>query len=133
MNKKICKNLIMSDAVTFTDPNLIINIPEGTYNNGQKYCLVVGQDVPVTTTIAATVGITVGEDTTIYPLVNSNCTNVNACQISNRNIYPVIVKTNIQSGVFKLLENLNCCNSCGAAAPSLPIPTTETQTTGGEG
>ena len=134
--KKLCKNLIISDAVTFTTPNLIINIPEGSYNNGQKYCLVVGQSIPSTTTIAATVGITIGDDETIYPLVNSNCTNVSACQISNRSIYPVVVRTNIQSGVFKLIENLNCCSSCGysSTAPSLPIETTEAaNTTGGEG
>ena len=90
-------------------------------------------EIPTDTTIAANVGITIGDDTTIYPLVNSNCTNASACRISERGIYPVVVRTNIQSGVFKLLENLNCCNSCGAAAPSLPIPTTGTQTTGGEG
>ena len=130
---KLCKRLVISESVTFEDPNLIINIPAGSYNNGQRYCLVVGQEIPDTTTIAASVGITIGDDTTIYPLVNSNCTNASACRIAERGIYPVVVRTNIQSGVFKLLENLNCCNSCGNAAPALPIPTTETQTTGGEG
>ena len=130
---KLCNHLIISESVTFTDPNLIINIPAGSYNNNQRYCLAIGQDIPATTTIAASVGIIIGDDTTIYPLVNSNCTNVSACKIIEKGIYPVVVKTNIQSGVFKLLENLNCCNGCSAAAPSLPIPTTQTQTTGGEG
>lgn len=134
-HNKLCKNLIISEAVTFTDPNLIINIPAGSYVNGQKYCLVVGQDIPTTTTIAATVGITIGEDETIYPLVNCNCTNVSACQIATRSIYPCIVRTNIQSGVFKLIDSLNCCNNCGYynVAPSLPIITTDATTTGGEG
>lgn len=130
---KLCNRLVISESVTFTAPDLIINIPNGSYNNGQRYCLVVGQEIPTDTTIAANVGITIGSDTTVYPLINSNCTNASACRIEERGIYPVVVRTNIQSGVFKLLENLNCCNSCGAAAPSLPIPTTETQTTGGEG
>ena len=130
---KLCNRLVISESVTFTAPDLIINIPNGSYNNGQRYCLVVGQEIPTDTTIAANVGITIGSDTTVYPLVNSNCTNASACKIAERGIYPVIVRTNIQSGVFKLLENLTCCSSCTAAAPSLPIPTTETQSTGGEG
>ena len=130
---KLCNRLVISESVTFTAPDLIINIPNGSYNNGQRYCLVVGQEIPTDTTIAANVRITIGSDTTIYPLVNSNCTNASACKIAERGIYPVVVRTNIQSGVFKLLENLTCCSSCAAAAPSLPIPTTETQSTGGEG
>nr|DAW49434.1 MAG TPA: hypothetical protein [Caudoviricetes sp.] len=39
--RKLCRNLVISESITFTSPNLIINIPAGTYNNGQKYCLVV--------------------------------------------------------------------------------------------
>lgn len=131
---KICKRVIFSESLTFTDPNLIINIPAGSYNNGERYCLVVGQSVPTDTTIAAQVGITIGEDTTIYPLVNDNCTNVNACQIAGRSIYPVRVITNISNGVFKLLENISCCSSCAqSAAPALPIPTEEAATTSGGG
>ncbi len=135
--KRLCNNLIFSESVTFTEPNLLINIPEAAYNNGQRYCLVVAQEIPTDTTIAATVGVTIGNDTeTIYPLVNYNCTNVSACQLSTRSIYPCKVVTNIQSGVFKLLDSLNCCRNCGYlnAAPSLPIPAAEAaSTTGGEG
>lgn len=132
---RLCNNLIFSESVTFTDPNLIINIPEGSYLNGKRYCLVVGQDIPTTTTIAASVGITIGDDAdTIYPLVNPNCTNASACDIASRSIYPVVVRTNIQSGVFKLINNIDCCR-CGYSnvAPSLPIPTAEATTVGGEG
>lgn len=131
---KLCNNLIFSESVTFTDPNLIINIPAGSYNNGQRYCLVVGQEIPTTTTIAANVGITIGDDAdTIYPLVNKNCTNASACDIASRSIYPVVVHTNIQSGVFKLINDISCCRCrYSNAAPALPIPTAETAT-GGEG
>lgn len=133
---RLCRNLIISDSVTFTDPNLLINIPEGSYYNGKRYCLVVGQEIPATTTIAASVGITIGDDTeTIYPLVNCNCTNASACDIATRGIYPVVVRTNIQSGVFKLIDDIRCCRcGCDNVAPSLPIPTAEAATTtGGEG
>lgn len=130
---RLCKRFIFSDSVTFTSPNLIINIPEASYNNGERYCLVVGQGIPEDTTIAASVGITIGDDAdTIYPLVNSNCTNVSACGIATRGIYPVIVRTNIQSGVFKLINSVGCCGCNTQSAPALPIPT-EPTTTGGEG
>lgn len=130
---RLCKNFIFSESVTFTAPNLLINIPAGSYNNGQRYCLVIGQEIPEDTTIAASVGITIGDDeTTIYPLVNSNCTNTSACNIASRSIYPCVVRTNIQSGVFRLLDNIGCNGCNAAAAPSIPIPA-DTATTGGEG
>lgn len=130
----LCNHLVISESVTFTSPNLIINIPSGSYENGEKYCIVIGQEIPADTTIGANVVITIGDDTTQYPLVNSNCTNVDAYQIGTRTRYATRVYTNIQSGVFKLLSNLNCstCRCNSNAAPALPIPVTQTTTTGGD-
>ena len=67
-----CKNLIISESVTFTaGTGLIINIPEGSYADGCKYCIVVAQTIPVETTITAPVVITIGGDTTTtYPLLH---------------------------------------------------------------
>lgn len=133
----LCPHMVFSESVTFTAPDLIINLPQQAYENGEKYCIVVAQDIPTDTTIAANVVITIGDEDTQYPLVNSNCTNVSACQIASRTRYATRVHTNIQSGVFKLLTNLNCCNCrCSSnAAASLPIPVAAatTNTTGGEG
>ena len=116
----LCPHMVFSESVTFTAPDLIVNLPD-----------------QADTTIAANVVITIGDEDTQYPLVNSNCTNVSACQIASRTRYATRVHTNIQSGVFKLLTNLNCCNCrCSSnAAESLPIPAapTTTNTTGGEG
>ena len=39
MSCKLCKRLIISQAVTFADGTLTINIPEGNYTNGCSYCL----------------------------------------------------------------------------------------------
>ena len=73
----LCNHLVFSQSVTFTDGALLIDLPAGAYENGEKYCIVITQDIPVETTIAADVAITIGGDTTTtYPLVNSNCTNV---------------------------------------------------------
>lgn len=119
----LCERFVLSQSVTFADGVLTINLPAGSYANGKKYCLVVAQKIPDETTIAATVVITIGDDTTEYPLVNCNCSNVNACQIDTRRIYPVRVHTDIQSGVFKLLERTGCC-TCPRSAAALPVETT---------
>ena len=131
----LCSHLVFSQAVTFTDGVLIINLPQQAYENKEKYCIVVAQDIPTETTIASTVAITIGASDTQYPLVNSNCTNVNASQIATRTRYATRVFTNIQSGVFKLLANLNCynCRCNQNAAPSLPIEAAAQNTSGGEG
>ena len=128
----LCKCIVLSQSVEFADDNLTINLPAGSYENGGHYCVVVAQEIPAETTIAANVVITIGEDTTTYPLVNSNCTNVQACQISTRTKYPTTVVTNIGEGVFKLSRNISCIKCNGNAAPALPIPAEQT-TMGGEG
>lgn len=132
----LCGRLVISQDVTFADDTLLINIPTGAYENGEKYCLIVAQPIPEETTIAARVAITIGDDTTTtYPLVNPNCTNVGACNIRERARYATKVFTNIQDGVFKLLSPLSysCCSNCNAN-DSLPITTPEATTTtqGGE-
>lgn len=131
----LCNRLVISQSVTFEDDTLLIDIPAGSYENGEKYCIVVAQDIPVETTIAADVAITIGGDTTTtYPLVNNNCTNVQACSISPRTRYATRVFTNIGEGVFKLLTNINCfrcCRNTGAAA--LPVPAAEAATGGENG
>ena len=121
--KKLCKRLVISEAVTFAGGILTINIPEGNYNDCEKYCIVVAQTIPAATTVAANVVITIGDGTTEYPLLNSDCTNVLACSINARTRYSVMVNTNIQDGVFKLLGRLPC-SRCISNAASLPITET---------
>lgn len=121
--KKLCKRLVISEAVTFAGDTLTINIPEGNYNDCEKYCIVVAQTIPAATTVAANVVITIGDGTTEYPLLNSDCTNVLACSINARTWYSVMVNTNIQDGVFKLLGRLPC-SRCISNAASLPITET---------
>lgn len=122
----LCNHLIISDSVSFADNNLLIDIPAGTYENREKYCIIVAQDIPSDTTISADVAITIGGDTeNLYPLVNPNCTNVSASKIQPRTKYATRVFTNIQSGVFKLIESINCYSCQNYGAPSLPIATAE--------
>lgn len=121
--KHLCNRLIISDSVTFANNTLEINIPQGSYNNREKYCIVVAQNIPETTTITAPVVITIGSGTTTYPLMNPDCTSVYACSINKRTRYSVCVHTDISSGVFRLLGKLPC-SRCANNISSLPVTET---------
>lgn len=106
---KLCDRLIISQAVTFTGGNLVINLPAGSYTNGCKYCIVVAQAIPATTTINAPVVVTVGTGTQLYPLTNRCCAQVTACGIRARTKYCTVVSTSATGGTFKLLGNACPC------------------------
>lgn len=120
----VCPKLVISTAVNFdsTTNALLVNIPAQSYNNKCKYCLIVAQSIPVSTTINAQVFITIDGDVARYPLVNCDCQPVSACQIRTRTKYATIVRTDAVSGVFRLLNNISCCGA--EVLPSLPAPTT---------
>lgn len=106
---KLCPRFIISQAVTFADGTLTINLPAGSYGNGCKYCIVVAQTIPAETTITAPVVITIGDGTEEYPLVNRCCAQVTACGIRTRTRYAVVVATDATGGSFKMLGN-PCCS-----------------------
>lgn len=108
-NCKICDRLIISTAVTFTaGTGLVITIPEGSYADNCKYCIVVAQTIPDATTINAPVFIQIGAGTELYPLNKCDCTQATACSIRTRTKYSTRVETNALGGVFKLLGKV-CC------------------------
>ena len=109
---KLCDRLIISTAVTFTvGTGLIITIPEGAYNDGCKYCIVVAQTIPAATTITAPVFIQIGDGTELYPLNKCDCTQATACSIRTRTKYSTRVETSATTGVFELLGNIPCSPS----------------------
>ena len=81
---RLCDRLVLSQAVTFADGTLTINLPAGSYANGEKYCIVIAQAIPETTTITAPVVITIGTGTEEYPLTNRCCAQVTACALRTR-------------------------------------------------
>lgn len=118
---RLCNRLVISTAVTFTDGALVINIPQGNYSNKEKYCIVVAQTIPETTTITAPVVITIGTDTTItYPLTYCDGTAVLACSINTRTRYATKVRTDVIGGAFTLLRRLPC-SRCTEQPASLPL------------
>ena len=107
-NCRLCDRLIISEAVTFTAPNLIINIPGGSYQNCEKCCVVVAQAIPAETTITAPVFITIGDGTELYPLVRCNGAQATASGIRTRTRYATRVSTTATGGSFQLLGKI-CC------------------------
>ena len=127
---KLCDKLVLSQAVTFTGGNLVINLPAGSYNNGCKYCIVVAQAIPDAATINAPVVITIGTGTQTYPVTNRCCAQLTACAIRTRTRYAMVVATSAPGGSFKLLgnacpcptNNLSSINGTAPAAPPAPPP-----------
>lgn len=105
---KLCPRLIISDSVTFTAPNLIIDIPAGAYNDCQQYCIVVAQAIPAATTLTAPVFVTIGGGTELYPLTRCNGVQATAVGIRSRTKYKTVVRTTANSGSFQLRGKI-CC------------------------
>lgn len=128
-NCRLCDHLVISQAVTFIGDNLVINIPAGAYKNGGKYCIVVAQAIPATTTINAPVVITIGTGTEQYPLTNQCCAPVTACGIRARTRYAIRVSTSATGGAFRLMGKAypcptnNLASIDGTAPVAPPAPT----------
>lgn len=127
---QLCKNLVISNSVSVITVDgvdtLVIDIPaSGCYCNGNKICLVIAQTIPTTATINQPVAISIGGDTTtVYPILRCDCTQATACQLRTRKKYPLRIKTNATSAVFKSLGGLSCCPTY--ELPAIPVPATAT-------
>lgn len=105
---RLCKRLVISQAVTYDSGVLTINLPNGSYADGEKYCVVIAQTIPATAIIGAPVVFTIGAGTTTFPLVNRCCAQVTAAGIRTRTRYSVVVNTSATGASFKMLGN-PCC------------------------
>jgi hypothetical protein len=122
---RLCRNLVISQAVTFADGTLTINLPAGSYAAGCKYCIVVGQTIPAATTITAPVVVTIGTGAEEYPLVDGCCAQVTACAIRTRTKYATVVATDATGGTFKLLGRAACAPNYALAAIDGTAPVAE--------
>lgn len=126
-----CPNKVYSDSVTVVTVDgvdtLVIDVPQQSFRNCQKGCLVITQNIPVTATITMPVAISIGGvTTTVYPVTNCNCAQVTACAVRPRRRYPFKVVTSAIGATFKILKNLSCAPNNDLAT----IPVADT-TTGG--
>ena len=113
---KICPHYVVARTVTYASGVLTINIPVGTYNNNEKYCLVVADRIPTDAIIGAPVVVTIGSSAATYPLLKCNGAQVVAGNLRSRYRYSTVFSTNVAgAGAFRLLGKVFCCET---AAPS---------------
>lgn len=128
-NCRLCRNIVISTAVTVitvdgTD-TLVIDIPSGFYPDNRRVCLIVAQTIPTTATIAMPVAISIGGDTTtVYPIVNCDCSQVTACAIRTRTKYGLCISTSATSAVFKSIKPLPCYPNETLEVIPAPVATT---------
>lgn len=125
---RLCSHFIISNSVTVVTVDgtdtLLIDIPAGTYGNCQKYCIVV-RTLPTTGVmtnmpVAISIG---GNTTTVYPLICGRTgLQTVGCQVNDRSVIKVCVRTNATTGVFRAFEGLGCY--CPDVIPSLPVVAT---------
>nr|DAG01312.1 MAG TPA: hypothetical protein [Myoviridae sp. ctk6V34] len=115
---KLCRRLILSQTVTFATDTLTVNLPDGSYRNREKYCLVLAQTIPDTATINAPVVVTIGTGTTTFPLLDCTGSPVTAGQLRTRTRYATRVNTTQTGGSFRLLGGLCGVNNDLAAITS---------------
>lgn len=102
---RVCKRLIVSQGVTFASGVLTIDIPAGTYNSGEKYCIVIAQPIPDAATINSPVVISIdGEGG--YPLYTTRCVPAVSSQLHTRTRYSTRVVTSASTAHFQLLGDL---------------------------
>lgn len=120
---KLCDKLVLSQAINFAAGVVTVALPAGSYNDGQKYCIVLAQAVPTAATINSTVVFSIGSGTTTYPLVKCNCAPVTVCGVRTRTRYSVVVSTNQTGGVFKMLGQPCCApgNSLSSIDGTAPV------------
>lgn len=109
---RICPHYVPAQSITYASGVLTINIPAGTYNSGEKYCLVVAGNIPVDAIIGAPVVVTIGTSTVTYPLLKCNGAQVTAGNLRSRYKYSTVFSTNIAgAGAFRLLGQIFCCET----------------------
>ena len=126
---QVCKKLVISQAINFTDNTLIVDLPAGSYQDRCKYCIIFAQTIPQTATIGSNVVFTIGSGTVQYPLVNRCCRPVTACGIRTRTKYSVVVETTASGATFKMLGNPACSPSNNLTAINGTAPTADTPVT----
>lgn len=125
---RLCDRLVLSQSITFDGTSLVINLPAGSYNNNEKYCIVLAQSIPDITTINAPVVFTIGTGTVQYPLVNRCCRPVSACGVRTRTKYAICVETTPTTAVFKMLGEPCCQPNNNLRSVNGTTPTTTTTT-----
>ena len=125
---RLCPRFVPTVSISIVAINgvdtLVLDLPNGTYLDGEQYCIITAQAIPAAATVNMPVAVSInGDTTTVYPLVaQCTCLQAVAAQIRTRTKYCTCVQTNAISGVFKAFSGLTM--NCYDRLLSLPVVTT---------
>lgn len=120
---RLCDNIIISTAVNVSAGNVIINLPQRSFNDGEVVCVVVAQNIPSSAPIGANVFFSITGGTQTYQLLTRCCKPVTSCGIRSRMRYKFKVETTPTSAIFKMLGNTCCAPTNNLRSINGIIPT----------
>ena len=112
---------ILTNAVTVSGSNLVLALPEMTFDNCHQYCIRIAQDIPATATNLMNVAIQIGATATLYPIVRKCGHYLYANQVRTRRNYLLLAAGDTQR--FVLLNGYICGQNCGTIT-TIPAPAT---------
>lgn len=115
---RVCNNLVVSTSVAISGTEMVITIPQTTYTNNQKLCILIAQSIPASATpLPVTIQIDGSKPAIPFRTICGH--NVYSDQLRTRTIYPVYAATDSQTFVYRLKER---CLPCTNYAFSDTIP-----------
>lgn len=117
---RCCPLLVRSTALTYdADTNVLsVSIPEATYLNHQRLCLVIAQVIPSGVNANTTVNILVGAGTTGYPIYTRFLNDVYADSLMTRKVYPLLAATGTEAFVIEDVGRLKATQHVFSTLPA---------------
>ena len=115
------RNVINTTAVAVSGTNLVLTVPEMTFNNCETYVIRVAQDIPATATNLMNVAMQIGTATTLYPIVRKCGHYLYANQLRKCRNYVLVAAGDTQR--FALVGGYICGQNCGTIT-TIPAPAT---------
>lgn len=98
---KLCNRFVITTYTTFDSGNVVVGLPAGAYNNGEKYCIVFNQPLPATATVNAPIVFTIGSSSTQYEFLDKCGRPMTASMFETHAKYATHVLTTPTSGAFR--------------------------------
>ena len=117
---RCCPQLVRSTALTYNaETNVLsVSIPEATYLNHQRLCLVIAQAIPSSVNANTTVNILVGAGTTGYPIYTRFLNDVYADSLMTRRVYPLLAATDTEAFVIEDVGRLKATQHVFSTLPA---------------
>ena len=125
MTCKCTSRVINTTAVTVSGTNLVLVVPEMTFNNCESYVIRIAQDIPATATNLMNVAVQIGTTAILYPIVRKCGHYLYANQVRKCRNYVLIAAGDTQR--FALVGGYICGQNCGTVT-TVPAPATAVTT-----